>query len=93
MLRPNIRSFELLCIVRFCSSSTYAKKLLKAYKFPEIREDDCEQQNIRGSGPGGSCVNAAGNAVQLRHKATNCVVKVNLNELLTKLTSIDSLLI
>lgn len=60
---------------RFSSSSS-AKKLLKGYKLREITREECEEQHVRGWGPGGSCVNAAGNAVVLRHKATNCAVKV-----------------
>jgi protein subunit release factor B len=66
------------CIVdgQRSSSSSYAKKQLKYYKFADILVDECSQQNVRGSGPGGSCVNAAGNCVVLKHKSTNCFVKV-----------------
>lgn len=67
---PNSRQF-----IRQKSSS-FAKKQLKNYKFADILPEDCEQKYVRGWGPGGSCVNAAGNAVVMRHKPTNCVVKV-----------------
>jgi len=64
--------------IRFSSHST-AKRLLKNYKFPEILPKDCEEQYIRGWGPGGSCVNSSSNAVLLKHKPTGCFVKVDLN--------------
>ena len=67
--KSNISSF------RFSSSST-AKRLLKNYKFPQILPNDCEEQYIRGWGPGGSCVNSASNAVLLKHRPTGCFVKV-----------------
>lgn len=58
------------------SSTSYAKKKLKDYKFVEIRNEDCEQQYIKGWGPGGQKVNKTNNAVLMRHKPTNVVVKV-----------------
>lgn len=58
------------------SSATYARKKLKDYKFLEILNEDCEQQYIKGWGPGGQKVNKTHNAVLMRHIPTNCVVKV-----------------
>ncbi|KAL7072477.1 hypothetical protein ACQ4LE_007966 [Meloidogyne hapla] len=67
--------------IRFSSNST-AKRLLKNYKFPEILPKDCEEQYIRGWGPGGSCVNSSSNAVLLKHKPTGCFVKVHQSRIL-----------
>uniref|UniRef100_A0A1I8AX05 RF_PROK_I domain-containing protein n=1 Tax=Meloidogyne hapla TaxID=6305 RepID=A0A1I8AX05_MELHA len=65
--------------IRFSSNST-AKRLLKNYKFPEILPKDCEEQYIRGWGPGGSCVNSSSNAVLLKHKPTGCFVKIEVDK-------------
>ncbi|KAL3077312.1 hypothetical protein niasHS_013301 [Heterodera schachtii] len=68
--------FSIRIFVRF-SSTSVAKKRLKGYKLPEIIPEECEEKHVRGWGPGGSNVNSAGNAVILKHKRTNCVVKVH----------------
>ncbi|KAI6205931.1 RF-PROK-I domain-containing protein [Aphelenchoides besseyi] len=64
------------------ASAQFARRQLRDYRFPEINAVDTEQMYISGSGPGGSKVNAAQNAVQLRHKPTNIVVKVHESRLL-----------
>uniref|UniRef100_A0A914HXL8 Prokaryotic-type class I peptide chain release factors domain-containing protein n=1 Tax=Globodera rostochiensis TaxID=31243 RepID=A0A914HXL8_GLORO len=70
-LAGNVRSVQMF------SSTSFAKMHLKGYKFPEISPEQCIEQHVRGWGPGGSCVNSAGNAVVLKHKQTNCVVRVH----------------
>ncbi|KAI6174055.1 RF-PROK-I domain-containing protein [Aphelenchoides besseyi] len=64
------------------ASSQFARRQLRNYRFTEINAADTEQVYISGSGPGGSKVNAAQNAVQLKHKPTNIVVKVHESRLL-----------
>jgi len=64
------------------AAAQYARRMLKDYKFPEIRTEDCDQSYLLGSGPGGQNVNKLQNAAQLRHKPTNIVVKVHESRLL-----------
>lgn len=47
--------------------------------FPELVEDELEEQFVRGSGPGGQATNKTSNCVVLKHIPTGIVVKVNLN--------------
>ncbi|KAI6191173.1 RF-PROK-I domain-containing protein [Aphelenchoides bicaudatus] len=56
--------------------------MLKEYKLPEIRTEDCEQKYIQGWGPGGQAVNKKQNAAQVIHKPTGIVVKVHESRLL-----------
>ena len=44
-----------------------------------LNEDDMEENFIRGWGPGGQKVNKSNNCVQLIHKPTGIIIKVNLN--------------
>lgn len=44
---------------------------------PVIKEDDLEEQFVRGSGPGGQATNKTSNCVVLRHIPSGIVVKVN----------------
>ncbi|CAI5448054.1 unnamed protein product [Caenorhabditis angaria] len=60
------------------------KQILRNYKFPEVRTEDCEQKYISGWGPGGQKVNTAQNACQLTHLKTGIVVKVHESRLLSK---------
>ncbi|MFH4980685.1 hypothetical protein AB6A40_007394 [Gnathostoma spinigerum] len=77
----NIRMPRYFVVVKRCLST---KEKLKNYVFPEINADSCEQKYISGWGPGGQKVNTAQNAVMLRHKPTNVVVKVHESRLLSK---------
>ncbi|KAL5016710.1 hypothetical protein ScPMuIL_006299 [Solemya velum] len=47
----------------------------KAYKFPELKEEDLEETFTRGSGPGGQSVNKTANCVLLKHTPTGLLVK------------------
>ncbi|XP_045172869.2 mitochondrial translation release factor in rescue-like [Mercenaria mercenaria] len=47
----------------------------KTYAWPELKEDDIEEEFIRGSGPGGQAVAKTSNCVQLKHIPTGIVVK------------------
>ena len=42
-----------------------------------ISEDDLEEKFVRGSGPGGQKVNKTSNCVELKHKHTGVIIKVN----------------
>ena len=46
-------------------------------KVPELRETDLEESFIKGSGPGGQCVNKSVNACFLKHLPTGLHVKVH----------------
>ncbi|KAF9476325.1 hypothetical protein BDN70DRAFT_178493 [Pholiota conissans] len=51
----------------------YFSSLKKAHQervIPELREEDLEEQFVRGSGPGGQSINKTENNVQLLHKPT-----------------------
>uniref|UniRef100_A0A915N642 Prokaryotic-type class I peptide chain release factors domain-containing protein n=1 Tax=Meloidogyne javanica TaxID=6303 RepID=A0A915N642_MELJA len=56
--------------------STHALSLSSIQILPK----DCEEQYIRGWGPGGSCVNSSSNAVLLKHKPTGCFVKMEVDK-------------
>ncbi|KAF6729609.1 putative peptide chain release factor C12orf65-like, mitochondrial [Oryzias melastigma] len=43
--------------------------------FPELVEDELEEQFVRGSGPGGQATNKTSNCVVLKHIPTGIVVK------------------
>lgn len=45
---------------------------------PELNENDIEETNVLGSGPGGQAVNKSHTACQLKHLPTGVVVKVSL---------------
>ncbi|KAK7087954.1 hypothetical protein V1264_021940 [Littorina saxatilis] len=52
---------------------TYVSR--KTYPFSELKEDDLEEDFVRGSGPGGQAVNQTANCVVLKHTPTGIVVK------------------
>jgi peptide chain release factor len=53
---------------------------LRALRKPvEIKKEDIIEQNVRGSGPGGQCVNMASNKIRLIHKPTGIVVESHKN--------------
>jgi protein subunit release factor B len=71
---------------------TYAQRLQVArnpnrqafvllYSLKSLALEDCEQNYVLGSGPGGQNVNKTTNAAQVRHKPTGIVVKVNVYKL------------
>ncbi|KAL8559887.1 hypothetical protein ACOMHN_016933 [Nucella lapillus] len=47
----------------------------KDYPFCEVKEEDLEEDFVRGSGPGGQAVNQTANCVVLKHVPTGIVVK------------------
>ncbi|GFR86785.1 peptide chain release factor 1 [Elysia marginata] len=53
----------------------YATIRRKDHKFPELRDEDLEEEFVRGSGPGGQSVNKTSNCVVLKHLPTGTVVK------------------
>ena len=48
----------------------------KNYQFPELKEEELEEQFVRGHGPGGQAVNVSSNCVVLKHIPTGIFVKV-----------------
>ena len=53
---------------------------LKAQRKPvELKQEDILEQNVRGSGPGGQCVNTSSNKIRLIHKPTGIVVESHKN--------------
>ena len=46
--------------------------------YPPLVESELDETFIRGSGPGGQCVNKLSNCVMLRHLPTGLVIKVRL---------------
>lgn len=48
----------------------------KNYTFCELKEEDLEEDFVRGSGPGGQSVNQTANCVVLKHRPSGIVVKV-----------------
>ena len=75
---------------------------LKAQRKPvELKKEDIIEQNVRGSGPGGQCVNVASNKIRLIHKPTGIIVEshkcretiLNRKDAMKKLTSqLDNLI-
>nr|CAD7395937.1 unnamed protein product [Timema cristinae] len=51
------------------------KHTIDSSHIPTLREEDFEEQFVRGSGPGGSAVNKNSNCVVLIHKPSGIVVK------------------
>lgn len=50
-------------------------KQLDYSRVPVLKDEDLEEQFVRGSGPGGQSVNKTSNCVVLRHKPTGTIVK------------------
>ncbi|GFG28839.1 hypothetical protein Cfor_08458 [Coptotermes formosanus] len=48
------------------------KYTLDYSRVPQIREDDLDEQFVKGTGPGGQAVNKTNNCVLLLHKPTGC---------------------
>ena len=48
----------------------------KKSPYPDLIDDDLEEQFVRGHGPGGQSVNKTSNCVVLKHKPTGIFVKV-----------------
>lgn len=48
-------------------------------KTVEIKKEDIIKQNVRGSGPGGQCVNMASNKIRLIHKPSGIIVESHKN--------------
>lgn len=47
------------------------------FNLPEVKEEDLEEQFVRGSGPGGQATNKTSNCAVLKHVPTGIVVKVS----------------
>ncbi|KAL2092646.1 hypothetical protein ACEWY4_012444 [Coilia grayii] len=45
------------------------------FNLPELKEEDLEEQFVRGSGPGGQATNKTSNCVVLKHIPTGIIVK------------------
>lgn len=46
---------------------------------PQLKEEDLEEDHVRGAGPGGQSVNKTTNCVVLKHKPTGIVVKASIS--------------
>ncbi|RXG50711.1 putative peptide chain release factor C12orf65-like protein, mitochondrial [Armadillidium vulgare] len=56
--------------------SSYNQKIsVDKSNYPTIQEDDLQEKFVRGSGPGGQCVNKTLNAVFLKHLPTGIFIK------------------
>jgi protein subunit release factor B len=61
---------------RWISVKKQVAQLMAARKPVVIEErQDVEEQRVRGSGPGGQCVNVSSNKVRLWHKPTGIIVE------------------
>lgn len=61
--------------------SVCSKYTLDYSRVPTTKEEDLDEQFIRGSGPGGQAVNKTNNCVLLLHKPTGIVVKCHQSRL------------
>ncbi|XP_033115652.1 peptide chain release factor 2-like isoform X1 [Anneissia japonica] len=61
--------------VAFKSTNSQLIKQRRKMKYPELNEDDLEEQFVRGSGPGGQSTNKTSNCVVLKHKPTGIIIK------------------
>lgn len=52
--------------------------------YPKLKEEDLEEDFMRGSGPGGQSVNKTSNCVFLRHIPTNITIKCHTHRLASK---------
>lgn len=57
--------------------SQLAVDFVRLYHEVHLNEEDLEEKFIKGSGPGGQKVNKSSNCVQLIHKPTGIMIKVN----------------
>jgi len=46
------------------------------FEYPPLDENELEEMNVRGHGPGGQAVNKTNNCVVLKHLPTGTVIKV-----------------
>lgn len=67
-LRPNVFS-------GWPQSQVAGKKIY--FNLPDLKEEELEEQFVRGSGPGGQATNKTSNCVVLKHIPTGIVVKVS----------------
>lgn len=65
-LRPNVFS-------GWPQSQVAGKKIY--FNLPDLKEEELEEQFVRGSGPGGQATNKTSNCVVLKHIPTGIVVK------------------
>jgi protein subunit release factor B len=70
--------FIFYCVSRCKQEVSILKRYIskKKYQWPEFREEDLEEEFMRGSGPGGQSVAKTNNCVQIKHLPTGIVVKV-----------------
>lgn len=55
-----------------------SKKTIDYSRVPVLKENDLEEQMVRGSGPGGQATNKTNNCIVLKHLPTGIVVKCHL---------------
>lgn len=60
---------------RWPQSQVAGKKM--NFNLPDLKEEELEEQFVRGSGPGGQATNKTSNCVVLKHIPTGIVVKVS----------------
>lgn len=68
LFRPNVFS-------GWPQSQVAGKKIY--FNLPVVKEEELEEQFVRGSGPGGQATNKTSNCVVLKHIPTGIVVKVS----------------
>jgi protein subunit release factor B len=59
-----------LSSVKKLNVSGHNKHTLDYSRLPELKEEELDEQFVRGSGPGGQAVNKTNNCVLLVHKPT-----------------------
>lgn len=62
----------------------HQKSLIDYTLYPTLKEEELEEDLVRGSGPGGQAVNKTSNCVQLRHIPTNIVVKCHVHRITSR---------
>lgn len=76
LLNPVTHFLRVRCIPLSSRASVLTRLISKqSYPWPELKEEDLEEDFMRGSGPGGQAVAKTNNCVQLKHKPTGLVVK------------------
>lgn len=77
--------FDSLCAaprnIQFIKINCSSSKFIDYSRVPVLREDDLEEQYVRGSGPGGQAVNKTNNCIVLKHKPTNIIVKCHMHRM------------
>jgi protein subunit release factor B len=59
--------------------SVHNKHTLDYSRVPKLKEEELDEQFVRGSGPGGQAVNKTNNCVLLVHKPTGTVFSVKVS--------------